>query len=98
MTLEFEGPVIYWRGPAPFYFIKVPAKESAELKGIERLATYGWGVIPATVRVGETEWTTSLFPKDGSFLVPVRAVVRKSLKLEEGDSAAVRLEVAVNPA
>jgi hypothetical protein len=55
--------------------------------------TYGWGVIPAQVRIGNTEWQTSLFPKDGRYLVPLKASVRKAEKLEEGDDVTVRLEV-----
>jgi Domain of unknown function (DUF1905) len=28
----FEGPVIEWRGPAPFYFVAIPEDESADIK------------------------------------------------------------------
>jgi len=57
------------------------------------MVTYGWGVIPVTVRIGKTKWTTSLFPKDGRYLVPIKASVRKAEKLEKGDTVSVRLEV-----
>jgi hypothetical protein len=45
------------------------------------------------VRIGKTTWTTSLFPKDGLYLVPIRASVRKAENLEEGDEVTVRLEI-----
>ena len=32
MDFEFEGPVIEWRGPAPFYFVPIPEEESADTK------------------------------------------------------------------
>ncbi len=32
MEWEFAGPVIEWRGPAPFYFVAVPDEESADIK------------------------------------------------------------------
>ena len=38
--------------------------------------TYGWGMIPVQARIGATAWTTSLFPKDGSYLVPIKTRVR----------------------
>ncbi|HEX2989748.1 MAG TPA: DUF1905 domain-containing protein, partial [Anaerolineales bacterium] len=57
------------------------------------LVTYGWGVIPVHVRIGSTEYTTSLFPKDGRYLVPVKASVRKAEDLQEGDTVTVRLEI-----
>lgn len=93
MTFEFTGKIIFWRGPAPFYFVPVPAEESSEIKAISNLITYGWGVIPVTVQIGKTTWKTSLFPKDGLYLVPIKAIVRKSEKLEEGDEISLQLEI-----
>ena len=66
MEFEFEAEVIEWRGPAPFLFLPTPAEVSAEVKAVCSRVTYGWGVIPVTAGVGETDYTTSLFPKDGS--------------------------------
>ncbi|HCK65553.1 MAG TPA: DUF1905 domain-containing protein, partial [Anaerolineae bacterium] len=57
------------------------------------LVTYGWGVIPVTVRIGKTEFTTSLFPKDGLYLVPLKVVVRKKENLEEGDTVKLNLKL-----
>jgi hypothetical protein len=93
MKMEFSGKIWYWRGPAPFFFVAVPKQESHDIKAISGLVTYGWGVIPATVQIGQTEWTTSLFPKDGSYLVPIKVSVRKAENLEEGDKVNIRLEV-----
>ena len=93
MIIEFSGKIFIWKGPAPWFFVTVPAKQSRDLKAISGLVTYGWGVIPVHVRIGNTEWTTSLFPKDGRYLVPIKASVRKAENLEEGDKVNVRLEV-----
>jgi hypothetical protein len=93
MIIEFDGKIWFWKGPAPWFFVTVPAKESQDLKAISAFVTYGWGVIPVHVRVGKTEWQTSLFPKDGLYLVPIKASVRKAEKLAEGDNVTVRLEV-----
>ena len=93
MNIEFTGKIWFWRGPAPWYFVTVPAQPSRELKAISKFVTYGWGVIPVEVRIGETEWKTSLFPKDGLYLVPIKDSVRKAEDLEEGDNVSVRLEV-----
>lgn len=93
MNIEFSGKIWFWRGPAPWYFVTVPAAQSQELKAISGLVTYGWGVIPVQVRIGNSEWKTSLFPKDGLYLVPIKASVRKAEELEEGDTVTIRLEV-----
>lgn len=93
MNRDFSGELWYWRGPAPWYFITVPTDQCQELKELSPEVSYGWGVIPATVRIGATEWTTSLFPKDGRYLVPVKSSVRKAEQLEDGDTVTVRLRV-----
>ena len=93
MHIEFQGKIFFWRGPAPWFFVTVPEQPSRDLKAISSLVTYGWGVIPVHVRIGSTEYTTSLFPKDGRYLVPVKASVRKAEDLKEGDTVTVRLEI-----
>lgn len=93
VDMEFSGEIWYWRGPAPWFFVTVPEDYSREIKAISGAVTYGWGVIPVEVQIGDTVWKTSLFPKDERYLVPVKAAVRKAEKLEEGDNVVVRLEV-----
>lgn len=93
MTLEFRGTIWFWKGPAPWYFVTVPTEQCRDLQDASRLVTYGWGMIPVRVRVGGTEFRTSLFPKDDRYLVPIRASVRRAERLEEGDEITVRLDV-----
>jgi len=93
MIIEFEGKIFYWRGPAPFLFVAIPEEPSLDLKAISAMVTYGWGAIPVHVRIGKTEWKTSLFPKDGRYLVPIKMSVQKSEDLEVGDSVIIHLEV-----
>jgi len=94
MQLKFTGKLIFWRGPAPWFFVEVPENESREIKAISNLVTYGWGAIPVRARIGRTEFTTSLFPKDGRYLVPVKVNVRKAEKLEEGDNVSILLTIS----
>jgi hypothetical protein len=92
MRIEFTGAVFVWRGPAPFYFVAVPEAEAAEIRSIASAVTYGWGMIPVRVRIGATEWRTSLFPKDGRYLVPLKDAVRRAERIAEGDVVGVRVE------
>jgi hypothetical protein len=93
MRIEFSGDIWYWKGPAPFYFVTVPPQQSHDLNSISGSVTYGWGMIPVTVRIGATEWTTSLFPKDGRYIVPLKESVRTAEELKEGDNVSVRIEI-----
>lgn len=91
VELDFVAEMVSWRGPSPYHFLRVPAVESAELEAVKPYVTYGWGVIPVEATIGTTTWTTSLFPKDGLFLIPVKDAVRRQLDLDVGDTTPVRL-------
>ena len=93
LDLGFEAEIWYWRGPSPFHFITVPEGPSTALHAMSPVVTYGWGMIPVTVRIGGTIWTTSLFPKDGRYLVPIKDAVRAAEQLSVGDT--VRIELSV---
>lgn len=93
MRIEFRGEIWTWRGPSPYYFVTVPARQCDDLRAISGFVTYGWGMIPVTARIGTTEWTTSLFPKDGRYIVPLRDKVRKAEALMEGQRVTIQLEI-----
>jgi hypothetical protein len=92
MEFEFEGPVIEWRGPAPFYFVAVPEEESDDIKFAAKGLEY-WGQVPVVVRISNVEFTTALFPKDGRYLIPLKNVVRKTTGIEVEQVLAVALRV-----
>jgi hypothetical protein len=95
VELEFSGEVWFWRGPSPFHFVTVPPEESDELQAASAEVTYGWGMIPVEAGIGSTRWTTSLFPKDGGYVVPLKDVVRTAEAIDVGDTVTVRLVVDV---
>ncbi len=95
MDLELTAEVVYWRGPAPFHFVPVPEAQADAIAEVAPRVTYGWGVIPVTARLGATTWTTSLFPKDGGYLVPVKDKVRRAEGVELGDVVTLRLTLDV---
>jgi hypothetical protein len=93
VDLEFRGELWFWRGPSPFHFLTVPDEQCAALEAVAPLVSYGWGMVPVVARIGGTEWTTSLFPKDGGYVVPVKDAVRTAEGLALGDVVAIRLSV-----
>jgi nucleoid-associated protein YgaU len=94
VELRFEGEVVHWRGPAPYLFVPLPPPEAAQVRAVARQVTYGWGVIPVTARIGGTEFDTSLFPRDGGYLLPVKVAVQRAEGVELGDRVAVTMSVA----
>ena len=95
LSFEFSGAIWYWKGPAPYHFLTVPEAQSSELKAIVHLVTYGWGMIPVHARIGSTSFTTSLFHKDGLYVLPIKDSVRKAEGVGEGDHVAARIEVKI---
>lgn len=90
---RFAAEVFYWRGPSPFFFAPLPAAEAAEIRGLSRLVTYGWGMIPVEARIADVGFATSLFPKDNSYLLPLKAAVRRATGVTAGDRVEVELTV-----
>lgn len=93
MSFDFSGDIWHWAGPAPYHFVTVPAEDCEVLRDVSKWVTYGWGMIPVRARIGQTEWKTSLFPKEGGYVVPIKDSVRRAEELGEGDRVVVRLEV-----
>ena len=92
MDFEFHGPVVEWRGPAPYYFVAIPEEESADIKFAAKGIEY-WGQVPVTVRINGAEFTTALFPKDGRYLLPLKDKVRRSAGIEVDEEVTVALSV-----
>jgi len=93
MDFEFSGEIWYWRGPSPYHFVTVPDEQSDQLRVVADAVTYGWGMIPVHVRVGATRWDTSLYPKDGRYIVPMKDAVRRTEGLEVGNVVTLGLSV-----
>lgn len=88
-----KGEIIEWRGPAPFTFVRVDAKQSAEIKKDSHLHTYGWGCIYIHGVVGKTEFKTTLMPKDGAYLIPMKVSLKKSENIDLGDVVTVKFNL-----
>jgi hypothetical protein len=95
MDVEFSAPMYEWRGPAPYHFVAVPEEEADQIRETAAFVTYGWGMIPVRGRIGATDFTTSLWPKDGGYVVPVKDAVRRPERLEVGDLVTVHLTIDV---
>jgi hypothetical protein len=95
---SFETKLIEWRGPSPFVFAPMPAKQAAELKQIANQVSYGWGCIPVEATVRGVVYTTSLFPRDGTYLVPIKTVVRRKTDITVGDTVKVDMTVQAQSA
>lgn len=91
---EFEAALFEWRGPAPFYWLRLPEHACDLVRAEAAQASYGWGAIPVRARIGGTIWETSLLPKDGGYALPVKTAVRRGEGIGDGDTVGVALSIA----
>jgi hypothetical protein len=92
MEWDFSGRVIEWRGPSPFFYVAMPPDDAEELKDVGRSLIY-WGQMPVTATIGGTTFKTALFPRDGTYMVPLKVAVRRTEKIELGDHVRVTLRI-----
>ncbi|MQY49782.1 DUF1905 domain-containing protein [Rhizobiales bacterium RZME27] len=90
-TFHFEATVIPWRGPAPFFFSPVPQAVAEEISRLSKLLSYGWGMIPVDVTIGDGEFYTALLRKDGTYLVPLKDAMRKKVGVTAGDVVSITM-------
>ena len=97
--LEFSGDL--WRSPGPggWTFVTLPAECADRIRFLTGGRTAkGWGMIKVKARVGDSTWQTTIWPDkaSGSFVLPVKAAVRKAEKVAAGDRVEVKLTVIVD--
>jgi Domain of unknown function (DUF1905) len=92
--ITFTAPVWVYKGPAAWYFVTLPLDAAVEV----RLAASvhkkrGWGSVRVEARIGGSVWRTSVFPEkeSQSYLLPLKADVRRAEGLIEGSLAHVSL-------
>ena len=95
MDLEITGDIWFWRGPSPYHFVTVPDEACGPVEAAAAVVSYGWGMVPVTATLGTTTWTTSLFPKDGGYIVPVKDAIRRAEDLDVGDIVTLQLTIEV---
>jgi hypothetical protein len=88
----FAAEVVEWRGPAPFVFAAVPREDSEDLKEAGRHLLY-WGQLPVSARVGDTEFGTAMWERDGRYLLPLRLTVQRDEGIEIGQVLDVALRL-----
>ena len=95
MEFTVRGNVWRYEGPGGWFFVSLSRQQAAQLRATPGIAKVAWGYIPVVARVGETVWRTTLFPsrKDETYLLAIKADVRKRERVVAGDAVAVEVRV-----
>lgn len=95
-TIAFSAEMWVWSSEkTAWHFITLTPEAAARIRFYAGEKKRGWGSVPVVATIGRTRWRTSIFPdkKSNSFLLPVKAEVRKTEKIAEGD----RVKVSIAP-
>ena len=94
---EITGAVWRHPGKAGWHFVTLPEEIADEIRARYAGAHRPFGSVPVRASLGATTWTTSVFAdaNSSSYLLPVKAAVRRCERVEEGDTATLALELAV---
>lgn len=95
MRYEFKtsGELFEWRGPAPFYFVKVDSKTSALIKQRAKALSYGWGVLHVNGEISGIRFETALIPKKEHYFFPIKDSLRQPLDLQLDDKVEIRFNL-----
>ncbi len=91
---RFTAELWEWESRANWFFVSLPVDAAAEIRDLP-MPPRGFGSIPVRARIGSSEFTTSIFPSDDTYVLPVKRAVRVREGLEAGGPVAVEMEVVV---
>ena len=94
MEVTFDAELYPWEAGAGWVFITVPADISDAIDDAVAM-TGGFGSVKVNVQIGDTRWSTSLFPskQEQAYVLPIKKAVRKAEEIDIGDTASITLEV-----
>ncbi len=94
-TYHFSAPLWLYQGQGAWHFITLPHDVAARIRTVYTRPRRGWGSIRVAVTIGTTCWKTSIFPERAtqSFLLPIKAEVRRKEALEVGQEVPVALTI-----
>lgn len=100
LNFTFTAPLWIYLGKGTWHFITLPVEYAEQVKFFTSPAATGhkrrgWGAVRVSVSIGEIKWETSMFPSKSanSYVLPIKAAIRKKAKIFEGDDVSVTLNV-----
>jgi hypothetical protein len=94
-VITVTGPLLLWTGEnGSWHFLAVPEQHSVEIRAHSLMTFGGMRSVKVEASIGGVSWRTSIFPmKNGGYLLPVRAQVRREATIAAGDEVTVSLEL-----
>ncbi len=98
--MTFSGDLWLSPGPGGWTFVTLPLESADQIRFVTGgQKTKSWGMIKVKATIGSSTWRTTIWPDkaSGSFLLPVKAAVRRAEKVSAGDRVEVDMTVLAGP-
>ena len=94
MRWRLRTKIWLWPGEAPWHFATVPKNLADGIRSLSEGMRSPTGSVRVIVTAKRETWRTSLFPtKEKTYLLPIKAAVRKKAKIGVGGSVLFTLEL-----
>lgn len=79
--------------PGTWFFVTLPVEAADEIRATT--VRRGFGSVRVYATIGGSEWETSVFPdaRTGSFVLPVKAAVRRAQDIDDGSAVEVTITI-----
>lgn len=96
-SYKFKGKIWKYNGPAGWHFVTLPKTLTNKIRRTHGLSEEGWGRLKAAAEIGKTKWSTAIWfdSKITSYILPIKALVRKAEDIYDGSTIEVKLRLQV---
>jgi hypothetical protein len=94
-VIRVTAPLWLWSGEGgSWHFITIPQELCGEIRAESLARRSGFGSVRVEATIDGVTWRTSVFPqKSGSYILPVKAEVRRRAAIAAGDVLTLSLEL-----
>ena len=82
---DFSAKIWQYEGPNGWYFVSLPQDISKEIRENLKWQEEGWGRLKANAKIQNHEWKTAIWyaTKQNTYILPLKAAIRKKCKIEK---------------
>ena len=90
-----KSKVLVHPGMAAWRFLVLPIIDGREIKEKYGKNARGFGSLPVLVKVGKTEWKTSIFPEkqSGSYVLPLKIKIRQIEEIDDDSNVTFTIKL-----
>lgn len=99
MKYTFRARIWRYKGKAAWYFVTLPKPIAKKIRLKYGTSEEGWGRLKTSAKIGQTSWSTAIWfdTKAGSYLLPLKTIIRKSEALKLDTMVNVTLQLDSSP-